>query len=249
MGHESDHHLHDHEGDDQGQCAAQRPALGLPSVEVKGAVLVRMDVSHLESSLVDRGVWRHARHQRVASALAGEHRLPQLVRRGGERVGADRRLEDPVAPFELGRRAARGPSRNARRKPRPRRMAGGSSLGVPPSTPTSSKAISAAAPGSSNSARTISAEACTGPPTYRGSSSSSSDSSSDTASPTLVSEGRLRTRPSAPSSECSTMSTTVRKKLGSRSPGPAISSCPRVESMCGERSSHPPAGPLVPGRT
>src|SRR5205807_10168699 len=53
---------------------------------------------------------------------------------------------------------------------------------------------------------------------------------SGTASPTSVSDARFRTSPNAPSSECSTISTTVRQKFGSISPGPAISSCPRADS-------------------
>ena len=60
---------------------------------------------------------------------------------------------------------------------------------------------------------------------------SSSVSSWGTASPTLVSEGRLSTRPRAPSSLCSTTSTTVRQKFGSSSAGPATSSCPRTDSI------------------
>src|SRR5690349_11263118 len=60
---------------------------------------------------------------------------------------------------------------------------------------------------------------------------STSDSSWGTASPTLVSEGRLRTSPSAPSSVCSITSTTVRQKFGSRSEGPAIRSWPRALSI------------------
>src|SRR6476661_7843351 len=60
---------------------------------------------------------------------------------------------------------------------------------------------------------------------------STSDSSWGTASPTFVSEGRLRTSPSAPSSVCSITSTTVRQKFGSRSDGPAIRSWPRALSI------------------
>src|SRR5438067_2044400 len=63
------------------------------------------------------------------------------------------------------------------------------------------------------------------------SSPSTSSSSCGTASPTVVSDGRLRTTPNAPSSLCSTTSTTVRQKLGSTSDGPAISRCPRAESI------------------
>src|SRR5947209_13442814 len=47
----------------------------------------------------------------------------------------------------------------------------------------------------------------------------------------VASEGRLSTRPSAPPSVCSTMSTTVRQTVGSSRVGPAMRSCPRNESM------------------
>src|SRR5579875_2660369 len=115
-----------------------------------------------------------------------------------------------------------------------------SSEGPPvPSTPMSAKAGIAASPMSSKRARVITVEGCTGPPMNSGSSPSTSVSSSGTASPTVVSEGRLSTSPNAPSWVCSTISTTVRKKFGSISRGPAISSCPLSDSMgCG----HPPGG-------
>src|SRR5947209_20625944 len=64
----------------------------------------------------------------------------------------------------------------------------------------------------------------------RSSSGSTRSVSCGTASPTDVSEGRLRTRPNAPSLLCSTTSTTVRQKFGSTSAGPAINSCPRTDS-------------------
>src|SRR5579875_704825 len=121
-----------------------------------------------------------------------------------------------------------------------------SSEGPPvPSTPMSAKAGIAASPMSSKRARVITVEGCTGPPMNSGSSPSTSVSSSGTASPTVVSEGRLSTSPNAPSWVCSTISTTVRKKFGSISRGPAISSCPLSDSMgCG----HPP-GAGAPSRS
>ena len=104
----------------------------------------------------------------------------------------------------------------------------------------SSNAISAASVGSSNSARTITEEGCTGPPMNSGSASSTSSSICGTDSPTVVSDGRFSTSPSAPSSVCSTTSTTVRQKLGSSSAGPAISSCPRTNSIAHAGSSTGP---------
>ena len=71
----------------------------------------------------------------------------------------------------------------------------------------------------------------TGPPTKTTSSPSTTPSSSGTASMTSVSEGRLRTMPSAPSSSWLAIATTVRAKLGSDIVGEAISSWPCNESI------------------
>ena len=63
-------------------------------------------------------------------------------------------------------------------------------------------------------------------------SSPASHARSGTASPTVVSAARLRTSPIAPSSPCSVMKTTVRRKFGSRIVGEAISSWPLSDAPC-----------------
>ena len=80
------------------------------------------------------------------------------------------------------------------------------------------------------SASTTTADGCTGPPTCTAPMSSARSASSGSASSTDVSDDRFRTTPSAPSSECSPTSTTVRQKFGSTSAGPAMSRCPRSDS-------------------
>src|SRR6187551_1016274 len=82
---------------------------------------------------------------------------------------------------------------------------------------------------SAKSASTTTASGCTGPPRYTSSSGAVSVAIGGTASSTSVSEARLSTTPIAPSSPCSPMSTTVRRKFGSTRAGPATSSCPRRE--------------------
>src|SRR6266545_671267 len=104
--------------------------------------------------------------------------------------------------------------------------------GISPGTkPRSGSTSTAARVGSTHSASTITPLGATGPPTYTRSWVSASHSRSGTASLTVAVEGRLRTSPIAPSSVCSAISTTVRRKLGSSRVGPARRSLPRCESI------------------
>ena len=75
------------------------------------------------------------------------------------------------------------------------------------------------------------------PPDHSRASSPSRPASSGTASETSIAVERLMISPSAPSSVCSQMSTTVRWKFGSCRAGPATRSCPRLDSM--ENKSYP----------
>src|SRR5690242_20532070 len=86
--------------------------------------------------------------------------------------------------------------------------------------PSAPKSGTAASLGSTNSTSTSTAFGWTGPPNHTGSSSSSTRGSSDgTSSETALGDGRLSTSPDAPSSECSVISTTVRRKFGSSKDG------------------------------
>ena len=98
--------------------------------------------------------------------------------------------------------------------------------------PRSSSTSAPASSGWSNSASTITAVSATGPPTNTFASSGASQARSGTASATVVSAGRLSTRPIAPSSVCSAIRITERAKFGSVIVGEASSSFPRSESMC-----------------
>ena len=102
---------------------------------------------------------------------------------------------------------------------------------------------SSARVGSTKSASTTTACGWTGPPTWtRSSSPDERGQSGGTASATVTVETRLRTTPIAPSSPCSPTSTTVRRKFGSSSAGPATSRVPRSELH--EAHSRPPgSGP------
>src|SRR5256884_3880199 len=82
---------------------------------------------------------------------------------------------------------------------------------------------------SSNSASTMNASGCTGPPTKTGSSAPGSPSSSGTASAAATSEGLLSTRPIAPSSSWWATRTTVLRKFGSTRLGEETSSLPWSE--------------------
>src|SRR5271154_2933463 len=84
--------------------------------------------------------------------------------------------------------------------------------------------------GSRNSARNTIEVGWTGPPTYTSSSPSTARSSCGTASPTVTSEGRVRTTPIAPSSLCTPINPPVRLKLGSYSAGEASRSWPASET-------------------
>src|SRR5215210_2699808 len=98
--------------------------------------------------------------------------------------------------------------------------------------PTPSNTTAAASSGSSNSATTSTAPGSTGPPTCTTAPDSTSGSSIGAASATCVSDGRLSTTPIAPpSSVCSAIRTTVRRKFGSSSDGEATSSRPFSELM------------------
>ena len=180
----------------------------------------------------------------------------RVLATAGSRIQSPRSISPSSCP---------GPSPRARRTPAAartrRRLLGEDPV---PSTPTSSNAISAASVGSSNSPGTITAEGWTGPPMNSCSASSTSSSSCGTASPTVVSDGRLRTSPSAPSSVCSITSTTVRQKFGSSSDGPAIRSsaargvhqpaviggrCTPTFCYSTRRRSPAAAGPRTPARS
>src|SRR3954470_16823445 len=83
---------------------------------------------------------------------------------------------------------------------------------------------------SATSARTTPEVGWTGPPAKIGAAGPMSGSRSGAASATVIALGRLRMTPIAPSSPWSATSTTVRRKLGSSSCGPAIRSEPRSDS-------------------
>src|SRR5450631_1923968 len=81
-------------------------------------------------------------------------------------------------------------------------------------------------------ARPIAASGCTGPPTKMTGGSTASGAHAGSGVSTVMSgDGRFSTTPSAPSSVCSRISTTVRKKFGSARSGVATSSRPRSESL------------------
>src|SRR5947209_5219503 len=84
---------------------------------------------------------------------------------------------------------------------------------------------------SAKSARSTTLCGCTGPPAKSREPAPSTSASSGAASSAASSVVRLRTSPRAPSSLCSQISTTVRRKLGSVSAGEAISRRPRSESI------------------
>src|SRR5215470_4356086 len=92
----------------------------------------------------------------------------------------------------------------------------------------------AASSTSSNSASTMNASGWTGPPTKTGSSEPGRPSRSGTASAAETVEGRLSTRPIAPSSSWWATRTTVLRKLGSTRLGELTSSFPCRESTLGE---------------
>src|SRR6185437_8459452 len=77
----------------------------------------------------------------------------------------------------------------------------------------------------------MNASGWTGPPTCTASSAPGIPASDGTASTAATSEGRVSTSPIAPSSSWWAISTTVRRKCGSRSDGADTSSCPWSESM------------------
>src|SRR5690242_16953041 len=59
------------------------------------------DWSWAMALLVHRRIRRHPRHQRVAAALARQHRLPQVAGVLAEGILGPGRLSDPVAALEL----------------------------------------------------------------------------------------------------------------------------------------------------
>src|SRR5581483_3364438 len=85
-------------------------------------------------------------------------------------------------------------------------------------------------------------------PMNSGSSGSTSSPSNGTASPTVVSEGRLSTSPKALSSSCRTISTTVRQKFGSSRRGPAISSWPSASPLIAPNAARADTEPQPPLR-
>ena len=108
--------------------------------------------------------------------------------------------------------------------------------------PTVPKAIVAASETSSKSASTMTASGCTGPPSNtRSRSGITSARRPGRASRDTSGVGRLSTRPSAPSSECSSISTTVRRKLGSTRAGAATSRRPRRLSGASSLTGTSPA--------
>src|SRR5215471_14413871 len=100
-----------------------------------------------------------------------------------------------------------------------------------PTWPKIGATLSATSP---NSASTMNACGCTGPPTKTGPSAPGRPSSSGTASTAGMSEGRLSTSPIAPSSSWCAIRTTVLRKFGSISDGDESSRCPRSDSTSTE---------------
>ena len=155
---------------------------------------MRVVVRH--AARVNRRIGWHARHQRVAAALTLKHRAPQRAWIGRERVLVARRLQDPVVSLELGIELSRAPARVTYERaalPYPDRLllalfrrshhtdvVEGQQRGIA---------------GILEVASTITDDGWTGPPMNSCSSRSTRGSSCGTDSPTVVSEGRLRTSP------------------------------------------------------
>ena len=181
--------------------------------------------------LVDARVVGHARDDRERASLPPQHVAPERVGCAREHVGGERGHHDPGTAPRARPPAAPGPSPHTRRRRgshaarrsrmRPRSRRGESrccrSRSPPPARRRRSRRARLRLAGAQGHRRR---RARPGP---------SSSAIGGTASETSAVETRFSTTPIAPSSPCSPTRTTVRRKLGSTSAGPATSSCPRSE--------------------
>ena len=206
-------------------------------------------------ALVQRRVGRHRRQQRVTAALAAQHRRPQVVGVLGEDLLALRRLDDPRLLGQLVLELAR-PQPAWPANTRARRIAPSSRSGSSASAPTKPRSSSTSAPassGRSNSASTITAVSARPGRRRRRCVVVAGQPRRGRAPPRRPSRsaGRLSTRPIAPSSVCSAISTTVRRSSGRAASGTRGSACraasrPWVKIVPPSRRERPRADPSPP---
>ena len=193
---------------------------GCPEVGQAVPILHRCNVSS--------GTGRAAsREDSERAALPPQHAAPEPVRIVREDVLGERGLDDPRAFVELFVELARPPARIADdtlERGAVRRGGGSTSEGRNPIELDHERSPHRSL--STNSARTTMADGCTGPPTWTAPCGRRESRARVALRRRSTPTTRLRTTPSAPSSECSPTRTTVRRKFGSTSAGPAMSKCP-----------------------
>ena len=185
-------------------------------------------------SVRGRVLGRRGEH-RHAPTLPAQHDRPELRRVRAERVVGREIHDQPAAGRELELELARRPPRVPDEDPQPA-IVGAYTAGSRSRSRVPRPSNNGWKTGPSPRPSPITAVGATGPPMKRHAGAELRSAQSGSTSATESSMGRFRTTPRDPSAPCSSISTTVREKFGSRRSGVATSSRPRTDSVMGRFS-------------